>query len=203
MASTIAKSASVSQKVQVEDPIHVGFRCEIHSGSVGRYTFINTDTVIYGAEIGRYCSFGRGCQVGCAEHRVDTLTTSLFGFSPNWFPDDPTMSALTRRMPAWHSKRSGPTILGNDVWVGASVIILQGVTIGHGAVVGAGSVVTKDVPPYAIIGGVPAKVIRYRFEPDVIARLLEARWWDLPPEAVAALPLEDVAECCRRAELIR
>lgn len=196
MTSTIAKSASISSKVTYEDPIHVGFRCEIHSGSVGRYAFINSDTVIFGAKIGRYCSFGRSCQVGCAEHRVDTLTTSLVGFSPNWFPDDPVMTALDRRMPSWHSKRTGTTVIGNDVWIGAGAIILRGVTIGDGAVVGAGSVVTKDVPPYAIVGGVPAKPIRYRFPPEMIEQLLASRWWDLPPEEVAKLPLADAEASC-------
>ena len=75
-----------------------------------------------------------------------------------------------------------PPIIGNDVWIGANAIILQGVTIGDGAIIAAGAVVTKDVPPYAIVGGVPAKVIKYRFSDDVILKLLEIKWWDKPEE---------------------
>ena len=70
-------------------------------------------------------------------------------------------------------------MVGNDVWVGSHVLINGGVTVGHGAVIGAGAVVVKDVPPYAIVGGVPAKVIRYRFSPDIIEKLLELEWWNL------------------------
>lgn len=73
-------------------------------------------------------------------------------------------------------------IIGNDVWIGANAIILQGVTIGDGAIIAAGAVVTKDVPPYAIVGGVPAKVIKYRFSDEVILKLLQIKWWDKPEE---------------------
>jgi len=71
------------------------------------------------------------------------------------------------------------TQIGNDVWIGARAIVLDGISIGDGAVIAAGAVVTKDVPPYAIVGGVPAKLIRYRFEDDVIQELLKWKWWDL------------------------
>ena len=74
--------------------------------------------------------------------------------------------------------------LGNDVWVGSHVLINGGVTVGHGAVIGAGAVVVKDVPPYAIVGGVPAKIIRFRFSPEVIEKLLELQWWNLPDETL-------------------
>jgi carbonic anhydrase/acetyltransferase-like protein (isoleucine patch superfamily) len=70
------------------------------------------------------------------------------------------------------------TIIGNDVWIGARAILIDGITVGDGAVIGAGAVVTKDVPPYAIVGGVPAKIIKYRFEPEVIEFLLASQWWN-------------------------
>ena len=77
-----------------------------------------------------------------------------------------------------------PIRIGSDVWIGSHVIVMGGVTIGDGAVVAAGSIVTKDVPPFAIVGGVPAKIIKFRFPSETIKRLLEIRWWDLPDEEI-------------------
>jgi virginiamycin A acetyltransferase len=85
---------------------------------------------------------------------------------------------------SWPHK--GDTRVGNDVWIGYGSTVMPGVTIGDGAIVGSCSVVTKDVPPYAIVGGNPAKVIRYRFDEVTIARLLELRWWDWPIERITA-----------------
>jgi Hexapeptide repeat of succinyl-transferase len=86
----------------------------------------------------------------------------------------------------YHTSRGDVTI-GHDVWLGSGAIIMSGVTVGHGAVVAAHAIVTRDVPPYAIVGGNPAKVIRYRFDESIIADLLDARWWDLPQEKIATL----------------
>ena len=83
---------------------------------------------------------------------------------------------------AWDNK--GDIVVGNDVWIGYEAVILSGVKIGDGAIVGARAVVTKDVPPYTIVGGVPAKPIRKRFPDDIIAKLLKSRWWDLPPAEI-------------------
>ena len=85
---------------------------------------------------------------------------------------------------AWDNK--GDIVIGNDVWIGYEAVILAGVTVGDGAVIGARAVVTKDVPPYTIVGGVPAKPIRKRFSEDLIAALLELRWWDWPEERLKA-----------------
>ena len=83
---------------------------------------------------------------------------------------------------AWDHK--GDIVIGNDVWIGYEAVIMAGVTIGDGAIIGARAVVTKDVPPYTIVGGVPAREIRRRFSDDVIARLLELKWWDWPAEQI-------------------
>ena len=83
---------------------------------------------------------------------------------------------------AWDHK--GDIVIGNDVWIGYEAVVMAGVTIGDGAIIGARAVVTKDVPPYTIVGGVPAREIRRRFSDDVIARLLELKWWDWPAEQI-------------------
>lgn len=83
---------------------------------------------------------------------------------------------------AWDHK--GDIVIGNDVWIGYEAVVMAGVTIGDGAIIGARAVVTKDVPPYTIVGGVPARKIRRRFSDNVIARLLELKWWDWPAEQI-------------------
>ena len=94
------------------------------------------------------------------------------------------------------------TLIGSDVWIGSNSVILAGVTVGHGAVIGAGSVVTKNVPPYAIVFGNEAKVRRYRFDPDLIEDLLKTRWWELPAEAIRKLPLHDPRACVKALGLV-
>ena len=109
-------------------------------------------------QIGRYCSFaGEVAILGGGEHRVDWVTT----YPLRVLFDDPLANK------DGHPASKGPTIIGNDVWVGYRVTILSGVKIGDGAVIAAGAVVTKDVPPYAIVGGNPAKLIKYRFSPEI------------------------------------
>lgn len=144
--------------------------------------------------IGKYCSIAKGVNIFLGgEHRTDWVTT--YPFSALW-PE-------AKHIPG-HPKSKGNVIIGNDVWIGALSCILSGVQIGDGAVVGAGALVTKDVPPYAIVGGNPAKIIRYRFDEATIEALLQIRWWDWPKEEISqALPLllsPDIAgfiEYCR------
>ena len=91
---------------------------------------------------------------------------------------------MARIPEAWDNR--GDIVIGNDVWIGYEAVVLAGVTIGDGAIVAARAVVTKDVPPYTIVGGVPARPIRKRFPDAEIAQLLELKWWDWPPERIAA-----------------
>ena len=87
---------------------------------------------------------------------------------------------------------SKPTKIGNDVWIGANAIIQSGVTIGDGAIIGSGAVVTKDVPPYAIVVGVPAKILKYRFNKEQIKELLQLKWWNLPFDKIKNLPFNNI-----------
>ena len=169
--------------------------------SVGDYTFYNdfvrdptqfqTNNVLYHYPvnperliIGRYCSIACGAKFlfTSANHSMRSLSTYPFPIFANlWGLDWADVAS------AWDNK--GDTVIGNDVWIGYEAVILQGVTIGDGAIIGARAVVTKDVEPYTIVGGVPAKTIKRRFPPETVEALLRLRWWDWPPEAVqAALP---------------
>ena len=126
--------------------------------------------------VGKFCSIACGAKflMTSANHAMASLSTYVFPiFYEEW---DHGM----RVTEAW-DRRGGITV-GNDVWIGYEAVILSGVTIGDGAIIGARSVVTKDVPPYTIVGGVPAKTIRRRFDQETIDALLELRWWDWPLE---------------------
>jgi acetyltransferase-like isoleucine patch superfamily enzyme len=122
--------------------------------------------------IGKFCSIANEVEIYLGgNHRTDWITTFPFG--------QIYKSALGRHDIEGHPATKGDVIIGNDVWIGGKATIMSGVTVGDGAVIGARAVVTKDVPPYAIVAGNPASVKRVRFEPQIIERLLELRWWDL------------------------
>jgi virginiamycin A acetyltransferase len=130
-------------------------------------------------EIGRYCALGEGVRflMAGANHAMLGPSTFPFGiFGGTWAETtmDLVMSAPSR----------GDTIVGHDVWLGYRALVMPGVTIGHGAVIAAGSVVVSDIPPYAIAGGNPARVLRMRYDEEDVARLLRAAWWDWPVELV-------------------
>ena len=130
-------------------------------------------------KIGRFCSIACGAKFifTSANHALGSLSTYPFPiFFEEWGLDPKDISS------AWDNK--GDIEVGNDVWIGYEAVILSGVKIGDGAIIGARAVVTKDVEPYAIVGGVPAKQIRKRFDDDTIDKLMKLRWWDMDEEAI-------------------
>ena len=138
---------------------------------------VNRDRLI----IGRFCSIACGAKFlfTSANHAMRSLSTYPFPiFFEEWGLDAKNIAS------AWDNK--GDIVVGNDVWIGFEAVILSGVTIGDGAIIGARAVVTRDVPPYTIVGGVPAKPIRKRFDEETIAQLKRMRWWDWPREQIAA-----------------
>lgn len=136
---------------------------------------VNGDRLI----IGKFCSIACGAKFlfNSANHSLASLSTYPFPiFYEEWGLNIQNVAA------AWDNK--GDIVIGNDVWIGYEAVVLAGVTIGDGAVIGARAVVTKDVPPYAVVGGVPARLIRRRFPDDTISALLALRWWDWPADKI-------------------
>jgi acetyltransferase-like isoleucine patch superfamily enzyme len=146
--------------------------------TVGEHTYMGCGTEFREFEgtitIGDYCSLADSVLIiAGGEHRMDRVST---------YPFDVKLGVGTLT-----SFSRGNVVIGSDVWIGTRAIILPGVTIGHGAIIGAGAVVTRDVPPYARAFGVPAKVKSYRFDDYTIDRLIKSAWWDWPEEKVIAM----------------
>jgi chloramphenicol O-acetyltransferase type B len=152
---------------------------------VGRHTYGHERIIVrqWGEptelRIGSFCSIAKQVVVLLGgNHRSEWVTTFPFPkFRDRWptAPESPDY-VLT----------NGDVTIGNDVWIGTGAMILSGVTVGDGAVIAADSCVTKDVPPYGVVGGNPARLLRHRFEPEIVERLLEIRWWEWPDERIAA-----------------
>jgi len=140
---------------------------------LGDYSYVGGDCRLMNASIGKFCSIGPSVWIGgLPSHPLELKSTfpgfyqkdsSYYGVEPEYEYLEPEFKHIT---------------IGNDVWIGARAIIMDGVTIGDGAVVATGAVVTKDIPPYAIVGGVPAKIISFRFSEEEIEKLLKSEWWN-------------------------
>lgn len=153
-----------------------GSKC--HQVTIGRYSSVGVDSKLIRVKIGNFTVIARNCNIGLGAHPTNYLTThSIFYKTRPW-----------SGCPKWCGKINFNeckfTHIGNGVFIGAHVIVMDGVTIGDGAIIAAGSVVTKDVSPYTIVGGAPAKVIKYLFPQDMINRLEEIQWWNLSDERI-------------------
>ena len=154
--------------------IHKG--CRIYFATIGRYTYVARNTLIQNTDIGCFCSISENCNIGMPSHPVDMVSTSPVFLKGR--------NLLGKNFEQFNYLNCQRTVIGNDVWIGSNVLIKSGVTIGNGAIIGAGAVVTKDVPAYAIVAGVPANILRYRFDEDTINKLLVIKWWDLPDSEI-------------------
>ena len=154
----------------IDSNTFVGFLAKMERSHIGKCTTIGSLAAVYDAKIGNFCSIARDCYIGGASHPLDWVSSSACFY----LKENLTGLCYNEANYQWHTE----TVIGNDVWIGVKSIVKAGVTIGDGAVIGSGSVVTKDVGAYEIWGGGPAKFIRKRFDDETIEKLIETQWWD-------------------------
>jgi virginiamycin A acetyltransferase len=153
-----------------ELPAHYTLYLRLVPSEIGFPVYIGEFShIAQGTHIGKFCSIANLVTIGAQPHAMDRISSYAFE------------APVVRE-----------THIEHDVWIGAGSVVMAGVRIGTGAVIGAGSMVTRDIPPYAVAYGNPARVRRYRFEPEVVERLLASKWWDLPPQRVWDLSRLDI-----------
>lgn len=149
------------------------------ASTMDRHSFCGYDCTVIACRIGGFCSIANGVIVGGARHPIEYVSTS-----PVFLSHKDSVKTKFARHP-YRFVRT--TTIGSDVWIGDRAMVKMGVNVGHGAIVGMGAVVTKDVEPYSIVGGNPARHIRYRFAPDVVKELLVSEWWTFDDEKLRRL----------------
>ena len=173
--SCFASDESKLDNCRLENYSRAGRFNHLYHVDLGRHTYTGQNTVIMNCMIGSFTSISWNVTIGAGEHNYKFLSTHTFLYNP--------YDELYDGEPAYN-RFSEPIQIGNDVWIGAGACVLRGVNVGHGAVIGANAVVTKDVPPYAIVVGNPGRILKYRFAPESIKKLLKAEWWNLSDEEI-------------------
>lgn len=180
--------------------------------SIGAFTYMGGRNTMmrHISSVGRFCSIAADINTGQVEHPTNFLSTAsaLYGNWSNHWPsmapfyeeNQPTVDGAIAACKKQMSQKAGKIEIGNDVWIGYGVYISRGVKIGDGAVIAANAVVTKDVPPYAIVAGVPARVIRYRFDEKLIEQLLRLRWWDYGLNGLKGVEFDKIDKAVEQIE---
>lgn len=172
----LSKKACAILNSKIDKRASVGNGSQIVESTIGKYSYAYNCSIIH-AKIGAFCSIADGTVIGGGSHPINWVSSSPVFYSGR--------NVLKKNFSDNEYKEFTETIIGNDVWIGSKCLIKGGVTIGDGAVIGMGSVVTHDVPPYEIWAGNPAKFIRKRFDNETAEKLLNSKWWDLSDEELS------------------
>ena len=179
----------IHQSAHLQDAVcgpfsEVGQRVTLRDVKLGDFTYVERHSEAIYADIGKFCSIAANVRINALEHPVERLTMHKVTYRPNeYFRFHGLDNEFRER------RRGKRVTIGHDVWIGHGAVILPGTTVGTGAVIGANAVVSKDVEPFQIVAGVPGRLLRLRFAPEVCERILASAWWDWPVEKVAeAIP---------------
>lgn len=170
--------------------------------SLGAFSYVSgatRDTLKM--KVGRYCSIARGVNIVSGNHPIEAVTTNPFFYGHYHKRHMPEVVSVHETIP--FTRDLGIVHVENDVWIGGYCVLKGGIRIGNGSVIATGSVVVKDVPPYMIVGGNPAKIIRPRFDEKIIEILLATEWWRLDPQALRNLDMFDIPQFCHTLQIMK
>jgi phosphonate metabolism protein (transferase hexapeptide repeat family) len=197
LAATVIHPSATLREAEIGDCCEVLDNTHIEYASLGDYSYLGQNCMVADARIGKFCAIAASVRIGAPNHPMDRPSLHRFTYCPEYYSADAVRDAAF-----FKDRRAALVTIGHDVWIGHAVIVLPGVTIGNGAVLAAGAVVTRDVPPYTIVGGVPAKTIRARFPKDIAVRLAGIAWWDWPFETIierlADFQSDDIEAFCEK-----
>lgn len=172
----VGAGAKVYKNSILGDSTQIGSGCVFSNSSIGFRSYMSSNCSFYNTKIGKYCSIGENVHLVNAVHPITYCSTSPYFHKKSFMKKD---TGCTNIFEVTERTSDGVYLdIGHDVWIGNNVSLKGGIKVGTGAVIAMGAVVTKDVPPYAVVGGVPARVLKYRFSDDIIEQLCQTKWWD-------------------------
>lgn len=166
---TLGLGVSISNTI-IGNYVHLGNNVTISNSEINDHSYVNSNSIIFRTKIGKFCSIGPNVRFGLGVHPTDLISTH-----PAFYSNNKAFKTFADRT---YYKEYGNIVLENDIWIGANVIILDNVTIGNGAIVAAGAIVTKNVLPFEVVGGVPAKHIKFRLEKEIRDKVMQSDWWN-------------------------
>lgn len=168
----IGERVTMADTTMLSSHVSVSSGCYLNNVQVGSYSYLSFNVSASNTHIGKFCSIAQGVGICMGMHPSNTFVST----SPVFFST--IKQCGTTFADQSYFQEMGSCSIGNDVWIGANALIMDNINIGDGAIIGAGCIVTKDVPPYAIVVGIPGKIIQYRFSKEEINFLLDFKWWD-------------------------